>query len=265
VSIRNFVHFRMSLFRNCYWSWRMFGDTLRFSGYRYKATTKESGLSLELLSGRGEWFTFFENLVREDYLHGLAALRVGDQVIDIGANIGAFTVLAASKVGPSGHVHAFEPDPQVCERLRRNVQLNGLKNVTVHEAAVAAESGEAIFYRYRKNAFSSLHDGVGGRIQEHTSSFPVTVVGIREVIDMVTVPSGIRMLKLDCEGSEYDIVDAMDYDCAAKVRQLAMEVHPLGNKSQDLLISRLRTLGFNVQSNAPLLAGIREHPTVSVA
>jgi FkbM family methyltransferase len=258
VDIQNFVHFRRSLFGNCHWSWRLFGDTLRLRAGPYKATAKQSGLSLELLSGRGEWFTFFENLIREDYLHGLAPLCPGDHVIDVGANIGAFTVLAASKVAPDGHVYAFEPDPEVCERLRQNLRINELRNVTVYEAAVAAESGEAIFHRYAKNAFSSLHDGVDGRVQGHTSSFPVNVVGIRDVIDMVEAPDGVCILKLDCEGSEYDIFDAMDPEHAARIRQLAMEVHPLANKSRDSLIARLRALGFDMQIHAHLLAGIRD-------
>jgi FkbM family methyltransferase len=246
---------------------------LRLGGRRYKVTAKKSGLSLDLISGRGEWFTFFENLIREDYLGGLAALREGDCVIDIGANIGAFTVLAARKVGPNGQVYAFEPDPQVCDRLRQNLRLNRLENVTVYEGAVGGKSGNAVFYQHRKNAYSSLHHEVDGRVQAHNQSFEVTLVGIREVIEMAEVPSGIALLKVDCEGSEYDIFNAMDTDSAAQVQQISMEVHPTPGNSHNQLIDRLQALGFKVPytrnlppvSRAYPLKAIREHATTPTA
>jgi FkbM family methyltransferase len=251
MSFLNFIRTRLLLVRRSQWSWHLLGDSLRLGGWGYKATAKKSGLSLNLISGRGEWFTFHENLIREDYLRGLVALREGDRVIDIGANIGAFTVLAASKVGPKGQVYAFEPDPQVCDRLKQNLRLNGLENVTVYEGAVGAKSGHAVFYQHQKNAYSSLHDAVDGRVQEHKQSFQVTLVGIREVIKMVGLPSGIALLKVDCEGSEYDIFNAMDADSAAHIQQISMELHPTPANSPDQLIDRLTTLGFKVGPTYP--------------
>ena len=88
------------------------------------------------------------------------------------------------------------------------MRLNGLKNVVVENAAVGAAAGEAVFYRYAKNAFSSLIDGVAGRVQQHEESFAVRVVGIREVV--AKAGGVIKLMKVDCEGSEYDLVDALD-------------------------------------------------------
>jgi FkbM family methyltransferase len=264
MRIWNFLRNRDSLLRNTRWSWRLLGDSLRIGSWRYKATTAGSGLSLELIAGLGEWYTFYENLIREDYLQGLAPLREGDHVIDIGANIGAFTVLAASRVGPSGRVYAFEPDPQVCERLRQNLRINGLKNVTVHAAAVGAASGHAVFHRHQKNVLSSLHDGVGGGARSYQQSFQVPLLGIREVVDMVQSTSGVGLLKVDCEGSEYDIFDAMDADSAAQVRQISMEVHQMRDRSRDQLIGRLKALGFQRQSKPyPLAAFVRQGVTAA--
>jgi len=57
-------------------------------------------------------------------------LGEGDVAVDIGANIGFLTVLAAILVGPTGHVVAFEPGPENLERLRANLAHNDCKNVT---------------------------------------------------------------------------------------------------------------------------------------
>jgi FkbM family methyltransferase len=266
MSFRSFVHYRTSLVQNSQFSWRLIADSFRIGSGRYRAAPAGSNLRLELISGQGEWFTFYENLIRQDYLLHLAPLEPGDHVIDIGANIGAFTVLAASKVGPAGRVYAFEPDPKICERLERNVEINGLKNVTVHQAAVAATSGEALLHRYQKSTFSSLHDGVAGRtLTPDHQSFSVTSLGIRDVIDMIPAPFKVALLKVDCEGSEYDIFDAIDADSARRVRQISMEVHPVPNRSFDHLVDRLNVLGFEVQPKQYTMVAIRPAEGVAAA
>lgn len=73
-------------------------------------------------------------------------LQAGDTVIDVGANIGWFTVLAAELVGPTGHVVAFEPSHANMEKIIYNVGLNGFKNVELVEGAVSDEVGKADFY-----------------------------------------------------------------------------------------------------------------------
>lgn len=71
-------------------------------------------------------------------------LRPGDVFYDVGANLGWHTLHAALAVGPRGHVHAFEPRPDLAARLRASVALNELEpNVTVHEVAVGAAAGHS--------------------------------------------------------------------------------------------------------------------------
>src|SRR5262249_57806096 len=74
----------------------------------------------------------------------LRLLRPGMRVVEVGANVGYYTVLAASCVGPTGSVIAFEANPSVAERLRRAVVVNGYQSWTqVVEAAVADREGQA--------------------------------------------------------------------------------------------------------------------------
>jgi 16S rRNA C967 or C1407 C5-methylase (RsmB/RsmF family) len=82
----------------------------------------------------------------QDYL--IRGLRPGMRVLDIGANIGVYTTQFARAVGESGHVYAFEPAPQTAERLRDNIDLNRLRNVTLVTKALADREGTAEFHLF---------------------------------------------------------------------------------------------------------------------
>lgn len=72
-----------------------------------------------------------------------AVLRRGDVFLDVGANVGVYTLLAASVLGPAARILAVEPDPRARALLRENVALNRLGGVSVHAAAVGAAPGFA--------------------------------------------------------------------------------------------------------------------------
>ncbi len=78
-------------------------------------------------------------------------------VIDVGANVGYYALMAATRVGPSGRVIAYEPGPAPAARLRENVALNGLSNVTVVEAAVADRPGTLHLNLVEDSEASSLY------------------------------------------------------------------------------------------------------------
>lgn len=73
----------------------------------------------------------------------LSAVRAGDTVVDIGANVGIWSALLSARVGPTGRVVAFEPSPGNRELLTRNLARNGCTNVEVREAAVSDAPGTA--------------------------------------------------------------------------------------------------------------------------
>ena len=72
-------------------------------------------------------------------------LRPGDGFVDVGAHIGTYSLLAASYVGPTGWVVAFEPSMEGAKRFRFNLRLNDFPWVTLHEAAVGQFSGTVRF------------------------------------------------------------------------------------------------------------------------
>src|SRR5688572_10021896 len=77
--------------------------------------------------------------------HFARAVRPGDVIYDIGANVGSYTILASVLVGDRGRVVAFEPVPENVRYLKEHVRVNGLENVSVIEKAVGERAGAARF------------------------------------------------------------------------------------------------------------------------
>ena len=90
---------------------------------------------------------YFDNVISKDifcYNHEknerrflCRFLRKGDAFLDIGANMGLYSLLASKLAGPTGQVYAFEPDPNTYRRLLLNLELNGLENVSCHQIALS--------------------------------------------------------------------------------------------------------------------------------
>jgi FkbM family methyltransferase len=130
----------------------------------------------------------------------LAALkkltRPGFRVLDIGANIGFFTVQLSSMVGPAGSVLAIEPQKENFRLLEANVGINHLTNVRLYNVAVGDTEGTASLY---------LSDWNGGMHRLYASvcctsameSVPVTTV------DLITANDKIDLIKIDIEGYEF--------------------------------------------------------------
>jgi FkbM family methyltransferase len=145
--------------------------------------------------------------------------------------------------------------------LRENIALNGLHNIAVHNAAVGAQEGSARFFRHDKGALSSLFNGVDGRRDQHASAFDVKVVGFPEVIRRAG--GDVALLKVDCEGAEYDMFGSLDEAAAAPLRSISMEVHQIPGASPESLKARLEWLGFQVKDGYPLTAVRGRQPGIA--
>lgn len=227
-------------------------DSLGLKFRPYHARVAED-LIFEMTPGTGDWFTLYECAIRRDYFQGsvLGALD-GSTVIDIGANFGAFTVLASRIVGPRGRVVAFEPDPRTFARLERNVKTNGCSNVTCCNYAVSGADGEISFYRHEKSAYGSIVAAVDGRI---SSSSEIFTVPVRDIFSILNELDGeIGLMKIDCEGAEYAIFDRLENKDVKRVNHITLEYHEVPGRSHAELKSRLAVWGFLVSGGNPLHA-----------
>lgn len=127
-------------------------------------------------------------------------LTAGDVFVDVGANIGYYTIIAGRAVGRSGLVHAFEPSPRIRARLERNVKLNGMAQVTLHAEAVTAQSGTV-------HLVEPMDKGNDGLAFVDTSGeskgIEVRSVRLDELSELRDRPPAL--LKVDVEGGEPEV------------------------------------------------------------
>jgi FkbM family methyltransferase len=166
-------------------------------------------------------------------------LRPGDVFIDVGANLGWFTIVAGRLVGDHGRVFAIEPAPLVRPGLLRNIEANGLSNVRLVLEAASRSPGEV-----RVVPGPPEHTGVSG---------VVPGPGIR----CDTLPGLVgesawraaRLIKIDVEGSVYDVVEGMK-EHLGELRPEAEVVVEFGGYAADrsavaALVSAFAAAGFH--------------------
>jgi len=121
----------------------------------------------------------------------------GMTVVDIGANIGYYSILASELVGPQGQVFAIEPNSENCRLLVSSMRLTGRTNITLLPVACDDRTGWAYY---------STHIGSNGGLvdKEDLLASPGTVVPTFKLDDLVDAPVG--MLKMDVEGAEARVV-----------------------------------------------------------
>ncbi len=155
-------------------------------------------------------------------------LSPGDVFVDVGAHVGYYTLLGSRLVGPHGHVYAIEPASATYVELRRNLELNEVSNVTALNLAAGAADGRGILY-----------DGTPGNAGQASMQKPASTsddVTIRtSEVDVLRVASVVapehhsrlRLVKIDVEGFEFDVLRGLEPLLDAGARPaLLMELHP---------------------------------------
>lgn len=127
------------------------------------------------------------------FLHRL--LRPGDGFLDVGANVGVYSVLACTRIGKEGVVFAIEAEPTLAERLRENLTLNGVDTSCVVQVAVGEREGVCRFEVGRDATGSVLAGASEGGAE----------VVMRRLDDLVTRPERFTVGKIDVEGFELSV------------------------------------------------------------
>lgn len=185
-------------------------------------------------------------------------LKEGDTFWDIGAHAGYHTLLGARAVGPGGSVLAVEPDPEVCEIMHGQLELNDIGNTAIVCAAVAAEPGETTFLvQGHDNRTSALAD-VHGSAQAHAHSRP-TVVDCTTLELLAEQAPAPALLKMDVEGAEAIILPAAGryFSGPHRPRVMILGYHgvPTGNKC----VEWMREYGYRVVPAPGLVTEVGPH------
>jgi len=150
-------------------------------------------------------------------------LNRGGSMVDVGANWGYFSLLAAAAVGREGRVISLEPDPRQFAALQANVRLNDFSQIHPIPKAAGAAYGMATLAGYDEGAANRGVSRVG-EADDGQPSFEVECVPV----DEVTASLGrVDVLKLDVEGAEQDALEGMRDGLAThRYRALFVELHP---------------------------------------
>jgi FkbM family methyltransferase len=192
-------------------------------------------------------------------------IRPGDVFVDIGANIGYFSVLGAWRAWPGGQVWAFEPQPRVYPLLWDNLSINGFSGIArSHQVALSDRAGTAtmrIFEGYE--AASTIRDvspdfvcATERQTGRQSRTIDVDVLRLDDV--MREVPE-IHVLKMDAEGHEPAIVKGGQKILArSRNVKIVMELVPptIGRAESLAHLGLLRELGFSIfriESDASLV------------
>ena len=165
----------------------------------------------------------------------------GDTAYDIGANMGYVSMSLAKRVGPKGHVIAFEPVPRNIDLLRTNIENNKLTNIRVLEVAASDKSGEAVIRIGENLSTASL---IWHRSDPSAVGLAIQTVAIDDLIEAGDLPEP-KFVKIDVEGAEGLALQGMRRTIAAARPVLFVECSDAG---RELTWQLLCELGYRCQS-----------------
>ena len=165
-------------------------------------------------------------------------------ILDIGANNGSFSLMA--KLYPTTTWHLFEPDPTNVDHLKENLELNEITNATVYEEALSDYIGECVL------KICPNHRGlntIGKNVQRFSNAESVDYPVKCNTIDNIFSDTKIDLIKIDTEGSEYDIIRGGINTIKKYKPKILLEFNP-GNMSQcghdpQKLNALIHEIGYN--------------------
>ncbi len=168
-------------------------------------------------------------------------LRPGMTFFDVGASMGGFSLLAARIVGPSGAVVSFEPDPEMADRLEKNLARNEFHHATIVQKAVWSEPGELPFVR--GDAAVSPDRGLGHVATSSSDSAHAILVAAVSLDSFCALGTKPDFIKCDVEGAEAAVVEG--------ARELLRQIRPIlliemhSEENHRLLTQKLSQLQYS--------------------
>jgi FkbM family methyltransferase len=201
-------------------------------GAKIYLDTRDLSLAPHILLD-GEWEPWITTL-----LGGL--LAPGMTFVDVGANVGFFTLFAADRVGPEGRVWAFEPNPRLTDLIGKSLSVNGfVQRVELVKAAAMAEPGRLAFQRFAGHQGSSGFDIPEGLAEQFHDTIEEIEVDCT-TLDDVLAGKGLRidLLKIDAEGAEPSVLaGATKLLEEQRSMQILMEYTPPNRPAVETLIA----------------------------
>ncbi len=172
-------------------------------------------------------------------------LKKGEIFVDIGANIGYYTLIAARLVGPRGKVYAFEPDPVNFRLLEKNIEQNGYLNVVLVNRAVSDNTRSALLYLNKTNMGDHRIYNPG----EYRDRIPIRTVSLDDYFKKLD--KRVHFIKMDIQGAEAKALKGIRSLVKAN-RRIKMVVEFCGKNLKKCgsdpkqFLSALQKMGFKI-------------------
>jgi FkbM family methyltransferase len=191
-----------------------------------------NGHAISLSRDPADIVTVFLIFAREDY----GKVAPGTTVIDIGANIGVYALFAA--FSGAKDVYAFEPSASSYEVLTKNIVANGLEPIIRAKCvAVVGLPSDPVKFPRSSNVMNAI-------LPDSSESDDYDLVSTLTLSEIVSPLDSVDLLKMDCEGAEYDIILRTSEANILKVAEIRMEYH---RGPRDELVARLTGFGYAVR------------------
>lgn len=208
-----------------------------------------NGLEIDSAPGALLVPLYKEIVYKDDYRLRADPLPRGAVVIDIGANLGMFSLHVAADHG-AAKVYAFEPFAESFALLQRNAERNHLTAIVPVPLAIAGQAGTRELHMQGRHGVHSLFGSAGEAVR-------IECITLADAFARFAIER-CDFLKLDCEGAEYEILLATPSDVYARIQRIALEYHDwITDHHHDELVRRFTAEGFTVttRDHAPSRTG----------
>ena len=196
-----------------------------------------SGVKIKLRTRSTDLMALTNVWIVEEYSN----FRINDNdiIIDIGAHTGLFT-LYASQYCTNGIIFCFEPVEENYSILLDNIKQNNLKNVKPFKSAVSKSESTITIYRNKDEAGHSMFSSTSHALK-------VDSISLKKIIDENSMDI-YDLIKLDCEGAEYEIIESLPLEYFKKISKMIIEYHFADSKPKLVndLKTKLMTASFKI-------------------
>jgi len=166
----------------------------------------------------------------------------GDVVIDIGANVGCVSIYLAKKY-PFLKIYSFEAHPINYKNLLKNIEINNVNIITPNNLIVLDKDDD--FLDIELNIYNSGSTSIFKTNKNSINTFNVKTISLDTIIKNFGI-SNIKFLKLDCEGSEFTILNSSSKLREINIENIAVEIHTfVSNGNVDGLINLIQSISKN--------------------
>jgi FkbM family methyltransferase len=191
-----------------------------------------------LASDRGIINPNFEKNIKSVFLP-----KSGEIVIDVGANIGIYTLLSSRKVEPEGKVIAIEPDESNLAVLRKNITINKCKNVTVIPVALGSSNGKQKFYEGIMPTASSFYPENKRLLYKVRSERTIKVFTLDYILEKLGIEE-INWIKIDAEKADLGILHGSE-----STLRRSQNLKVIVEASSPQTFSYLQNIGFKINTD----------------